>query len=178
MTPRQWQYLVAAAWLAAAVLVQYSVLSRLPFPAPDLVACAVVGVALACGRTTGTIAGFVTGLVSDILPPADGLIGSGALTLVVVAYIAGGVRDPRGMAPFERGALVAGLTGLAGVLDWVLGAALIAAPAAPAAVLPLIVLIAVLTGIVALVMVPAIGSTVRRAGGGARRPRRLGPVSG
>ena len=178
MTPRQWQHLVAALWLLGAVLVQFTVMARLPMAAPDLVVCAVVAVALAGGRTPGVVAGFVTGLAMDVLPPSDGLIGAGALTLVVVAYIAGGVRDPRGMAPLERFGLVAGLAVLASVMQWTISAVLTASAPAPAAVLPSALLGALLTGVVALPLVPAIGATVRRAGGGSRRHRRLGPVGG
>ncbi len=178
MTPRQWQLTTAGVCVAVAVLLQFTVLARLPFAAPSLVTAAVIGVAMACGRTAGPVAGFCAGLALDVLPPADGLVGASALALVVVGYLAGRVRDPRGLAPLQLLAVVAGLAMLAGAGQWLLATILSAGAPGPGQVLPALLISSVLTGIVGLAVVPGIGAAVRRAGGTERRRRRPRAVIG
>jgi rod shape-determining protein MreD len=74
-----------------AVLVQLTVLPLLGLPGatPDLVAVTVIGLGLVGGPVRGTIAGFAAGLLLDLLPPADGVLGLSAVLLVVVGYLAG-----------------------------------------------------------------------------------------
>lgn len=74
-----------------AVLVQLTVLPLLGLPGatPDLVAITVVGLGFVGGPVRGTVAGFAAGLLIDLLPPADGLLGLTAVLLVVVGYLAG-----------------------------------------------------------------------------------------
>jgi rod shape-determining protein MreD len=61
----------------------------LPGATPDLVAVTVIGLGLVGGPVRGTIAGFGAGLLLDLLPPADGLLGLSAVLLVTVGYLAG-----------------------------------------------------------------------------------------
>ncbi|MGD9956199.1 MAG: rod shape-determining protein MreD [Candidatus Nanopelagicales bacterium] len=74
-----------------AVIVQLTVLPLLGLPGatPDLVAVTVVGLGLVGGPVRGTIAGFGAGLLLDLLPPADGLLGLTAVLLVTIGYLAG-----------------------------------------------------------------------------------------
>lgn len=74
-----------------AVLVQLTVLPLLGLPGatPDLIAVTVIGLGLVGGPVRGTIAGFAAGLLLDLLPPADGVLGLSAVLLVVVGYLAG-----------------------------------------------------------------------------------------
>jgi rod shape-determining protein MreD len=81
----------------AAVVLQTSVLDRLPFPGgfpPDLVLVLVVTLALASGPLAGTVIGFGAGLALDIAPPATGLLGLSALVFCAVGYACGRVRGP------------------------------------------------------------------------------------
>jgi rod shape-determining protein MreD len=69
---------VLAAVLLLAALVQDSVVVRLSWPGPgepQLPALAVLGVALTAGPRAGMVAGFGTGLVLDLLPPATHALG-------------------------------------------------------------------------------------------------------
>jgi hypothetical protein len=73
MTPRQWQVVTAGLIVALSVLLQFVVISRLPWLGASLVVCAVAGVGMAGGQTFGAVAGFSAGFALDVLPPADGL---------------------------------------------------------------------------------------------------------
>lgn len=127
MTPRDLRALFAAALILAAALVQTVVLARLPLPgaAPDLTLVVVVGLAMAGGSSFGAYSGFGAGLLLDVLPPAAGTVGVSALALTLVGWLAGRVRDPRGLAPAEAAGLVAGLSGLAFAIEsglaWLMG---------------------------------------------------------
>lgn len=80
-----------------AVIVELTLLSRLGLPGatPDLVIVTVVSIALAMGPTQGAIAGFAAGLLIDLAPPADTLLGVNAIVYVVIGFITGYVIDPR-----------------------------------------------------------------------------------
>jgi rod shape-determining protein MreD len=88
--------LLATVLLATALVLQLTLLSRLRLPGatPDLVTVVVVALALAFGPGTGAVAGFAAGLALDLVPPADGVVGTTALVLAVVGYAAGSVLDP------------------------------------------------------------------------------------
>jgi hypothetical protein len=127
VTPRQWQFITVAMLVVAAALLQSVVAARLPLPGPPLgIAVAVViGIGLATGANVGAIAGFSSGLLLDVMPPAHGPLGLSALMLLMVGALAGRVRDPRGLAPAQLAGLAAGLAGLSWMtsqaLLWVLG---------------------------------------------------------
>jgi len=81
--------------LAAALLVQLTVVNRLPLPgggAPDLVLLAVVALGLCGGPAAGAITGFGAGLALDIAPPGSYLIGEYALVFCLVGYFCGWLR--------------------------------------------------------------------------------------
>ncbi|RJL34535.1 rod shape-determining protein MreD [Bailinhaonella thermotolerans] len=74
------------------LVVQVSVLNRLPLPggiAADLLLVEVVAIGLCRGAFTGTVSGFVIGLVSDAAPPADHPLGYYALVFCVTGFLAG-----------------------------------------------------------------------------------------
>lgn len=85
----------AAAVVVGALLLQLTVLSRMPLPGatPDLVLVVVVVLAVLGGPAEGAVVGFLTGLALDLVPPADGTIGRWALVLTVVGYAAGHARS-------------------------------------------------------------------------------------
>jgi len=83
--------LLATALLGSAALLQSVVLTRLPFPGatPDLLLLVLVGLALRHGPSSGAATGFATGLLLDLLPPADGTVGQWALVMTLVGFLAG-----------------------------------------------------------------------------------------
>jgi rod shape-determining protein MreD len=77
--------------LLTAVLVQLTVLPLLGLPGatPDVVAVTVIALGFVAGPIRGAVAGFAAGVLIDLLPPADGVLGLTAVVLVVVGYLAG-----------------------------------------------------------------------------------------
>ncbi|MBI1378639.1 MAG: rod shape-determining protein MreD [Frankiales bacterium] len=106
------------AWLRAtlqvvlvltALILELTVLPLLHLPGatPDLLAVTVIALGFVGGPVRGAVTGFLAGVLLDVVPPSDGVLGLTAVVFVVVGYLAGllGVR--------ERGAfLTVGLTGL------------------------------------------------------------------
>lgn len=92
MRPSRW--LLAVVVLVTALLLQVTVLSRLPLPGatPDLVLLVVVALGLADGSAYGAGCGFGVGLALDLVPPADHTVGMWAFVLTVVGYAAGYAR--------------------------------------------------------------------------------------
>jgi rod shape-determining protein MreD len=81
--------------IVTAVIVQLTLLSRLGLPGatPDLVVVTIVAIALALGPTQGAVAGFVGGVLVDLAPPGDSLLGVNAIVYVAIGYLT--VIDPR-----------------------------------------------------------------------------------
>jgi rod shape-determining protein MreD len=68
------------------------VVARLSWPGPgepQLAALAVLAVALAAGARAGAVAGFGTGLLLDLLPPATHALGQWAFVLCLLGYVVG-----------------------------------------------------------------------------------------
>jgi rod shape-determining protein MreD len=83
--------IILAVALFAAVVIQLTVVNRLPLPgatAPDLVLLLVAAIAVATGPATGAVAGFAGGLALDIAPPAAHYAGEYALVFCLVGYAA------------------------------------------------------------------------------------------
>ena len=84
--------LLSVLLVLAAVVLQLTVLDRLPLPgdvSPDLVLLVVVALALSSGPMAGMITGFLAGLALDIAPPSDHLVGVYALVFCLVGYFCG-----------------------------------------------------------------------------------------
>lgn len=81
--------LVAGAGIAVAVLLQGTLLARLPLPggSPNLVLLLVIAVALAAGPSAGLGCGFAAGLVVDLL--SDHPFGLLAVCLALTGFAAG-----------------------------------------------------------------------------------------
>ena len=103
---------LGAALLLAALVVELSLLTRLPLPGatPDLVLLVVVALGLGLGASSGAVAGFLAGLSLDLVPPADGVLGRWALVLCVVGYLAGLGQDAGERSPVLPVLLVAVLS--------------------------------------------------------------------
>jgi rod shape-determining protein MreD len=83
---------LSAAVLGVALMLQLTVVNRLPLPgagAPDLVLLAVVALGLCGGPAGGALTGFCAGLALDIAPPGSYLIGQYALVFCLVGYLCG-----------------------------------------------------------------------------------------
>jgi len=80
--------LALAVILLAAVVLQLTVVNRLPLPAayPDLVLLAVTAIAVCTGTLPGTLAGFAGGLALDVAPPASHYAGEYALVFCLAGY--------------------------------------------------------------------------------------------
>lgn len=85
--------LLGVATVVTAVLLQVTVVGRLPLPgaAPDLVLVLVVGFALAEGPMAGMTTGFAAGLLADGLSAHE--MGRLALACAVVGYVTGMLQD-------------------------------------------------------------------------------------
>jgi rod shape-determining protein MreD len=113
VTPRR--FLLGAATVLTALLLQDTVISTLPLPgaAPDLLLVLVVAYALVEGPLSGMTTGFVAGLLADSL--ADHALGRLALVYAVVGYATGFIEDDT-----ERSTLVPFLAVAAGAVGGVL----------------------------------------------------------
>jgi rod shape-determining protein MreD len=125
--------LVAAALpvaLFAAVVVQLTVVNRLPLPggdAPDVVLLLVAAVAVTSNTMTALLTGFAGGLALDIAPPVSHYAGEYALIFCLVGYLAarvmaaisaasgGAERDPSICLAVIAVAAAAGEAGKAGL---------------------------------------------------------------
>jgi rod shape-determining protein MreD len=117
--------LALAVILLAAVVLQLTVVNRLPLPAayPDLVLLAVTAIAVCTGPLPGMLAGFAGGLALDIAPPASHYAGEYALIFCLAGYGAAramraiydltGERDPVTMFTVMAVAAAAGEAGKA-----------------------------------------------------------------
>jgi rod shape-determining protein MreD len=74
---------------------------------PDLALIVVVAASISRGQQFGVVVGFVTGLLVDLAPPSDHIAGRWALSLVVVAILAGRVRGDARSNPLAGLATVA-----------------------------------------------------------------------
>lgn len=91
------QALIIGGLILAAVIIEVTVLTRLGLPGatPDLVVVTIVAIALALGPTQGAVAGFTAGILLDLAPPGDTLLGVNAIVYVVIGFVTGVVVDPR-----------------------------------------------------------------------------------
>ncbi|MDT7549546.1 MAG: hypothetical protein QOE84_1940 [Actinomycetota bacterium] len=112
MTPRR--FLLGTATVLTALLLQETVVSRVPLPgaAPDLLLVLVVSYALIEGPLSGMVTGFIAGVLADSL--ADHQLGRLALVYALVGYATGFIEDDT-----ERSTLVPFLAMGAGALGGV-----------------------------------------------------------
>jgi rod shape-determining protein MreD len=87
--------LLSAVGVIAALVLQLTVVNRLPWPggaAPDVVLLVVVALGLYSSPAAGAVTGFLAGLSLDIAPPGSYLIGTYALAFCLVGYGCGRLR--------------------------------------------------------------------------------------
>ena len=155
---------LAVAVMIAAVVIQVTLLSRLPLPGatPDLVLVSVVALALAHGPGFGLTTGFGAGLALDLVPPADHEIGRWALVLALLGYAAGMARVETRRSAVVPVLVVAVAAGASVLLYAGFGALIVDAPVTWVAVSELVPT-AVLYGVVlSPFVVSAVLALVRR----------------
>ena len=84
--------------VVVAVVLQTAVLGQVAVDgvAPDVALVLVIAAALVRGPEFGAWVGFLAGVLVDLAPPADHLVGRWALAFVVVGFLAGRLgRRPR-----------------------------------------------------------------------------------
>lgn len=91
------QGLIIGTFTLLAVLLELTLLTRLGIPGatPDLVVVTVVAIALAMGPVQGAVAGFTAGVLLDLAPPGDTLLGVNAIVYVLIGIVTGAAVDPR-----------------------------------------------------------------------------------
>jgi rod shape-determining protein MreD len=87
------RFLLGAVSVVTALLLQVTIVGRLPLPgaAPDLVLVLVVAYALAEGPMSGLVTGWAAGLLSDAL--AAHQLGRLALAYAIAGYVTGMLQD-------------------------------------------------------------------------------------
>lgn len=95
MPPKIGRFVLAALLIVTSVVLQVSVLARLPLPGatPDLVLVVVGAWALRRGSIEGAIVGFAAGFALDLAPPSDGALGLTAFVFAIVGYLVGLAAD-------------------------------------------------------------------------------------
>jgi rod shape-determining protein MreD len=150
------QVVVIGGLVLAAVIIELTLLSRLGLPGatPDLVVVTIVAIALAMGPTQGAVAGFSAGILLDLAPPADTLVGVNAIVYLVVGYLTGMVVDPRDRTVPVMIGLVGLATGAATIgtaaLDALLGSPRVAWDEMPGMVLSSVLYAVVMAPVVVL----------------------------
>lgn len=88
--------------LLLSVAVQSAVIARwnLPGAVPDLVLVTMIAFAMRQLPQHGAQMGFLAGLLLDVAPPADGLIGLSALSMTVIGFLAATFRTDFGRSVF------------------------------------------------------------------------------
>lgn len=157
--------LLAAAVFVTALVLQASLIDRIPLPAgrPDLPLVCVAAFALTAGPTYGAVLGFVAGLAADILPPADHTIGRLALAYAVVGYLAGLLEDIEERSVLSTVVVVAGVSAAAVVLFAGVGALLGDGRITASAVARSLAATVIYDVILAPFVVPLVAAAVRRA---------------
>jgi len=107
--------LVPTALVVTALLLQVTLVNRIPLPNghPDLVVLVVVALALVRGPEYGALVGFTAGLLADVVPPADHTVGRLAFAYALVGYTAGLLEDAEERSVLVTVGVVAGASALA-----------------------------------------------------------------
>lgn len=159
--------LLLALLVVAAVVLQSTVVTRLPLPGspPDLVLVLVVVVGLVAGSRTGMLTGFAAGLLADLSGDAE--LGRLALVNVVAGYLAGLLQDDAEGSPLVAAAVAGGLAAV-GVLAYAAGGVLLSDPRVTGGALwRSLVSTVPYCAALAPVVFPLVGALLRRAD---RRP--------
>jgi rod shape-determining protein MreD len=104
---------MAAALVFVALIVQVTMINRLPFAVvPDLVLLVVIALAVTQGPAAGAVIGFCAGFAADLMPPSHHLLGQYALVMCVTGYAAGRGGEHAPMLTAAICAIVAPVVGI------------------------------------------------------------------
>jgi len=86
-----YKYLALIVTVLIGIIFQPTLLARLSLPGatPDLVLVIVCCWAITKGPAVGAIAGFIAGLLLDVVPPGNNLIGVASIFLALIGYAIG-----------------------------------------------------------------------------------------
>jgi rod shape-determining protein MreD len=86
-----YKYLALIVTVLIGIIFQPTLLARLSLPGatPDLVLVVVCCWAITKGPAVGAIAGFIAGLLLDVVPPGNNLIGVASIFLALIGYAIG-----------------------------------------------------------------------------------------
>ena len=157
--------LVSTAFVLTALLVQTTVVNRIPLPdgRPDLLVLVVVALALVRGPEYGALLGFVSGLLADVVPPADHTVGRLALAYAVVGYAAGLLEDAEERSVLATVLVVAACSAAAVVAYAGIGALLGDERITISALRSSLVATVIYDVVLAPFVVPAVSGAARRA---------------
>lgn len=150
--------LVIALLLILATALQSAVIARwnLPGAVPDLLLVTVLAFAMRQLPVHAAQMGFLAGLMLDVAPPADGLIGLSAFSLTVVAYLAATFRADLSRSVFGP-LLFAGAAGAAVVFMHAVIGGLLGDPTVMVSRTPLLMLSsAIYSLLLATIVVPIV----------------------
>ena len=154
--------MLGAALVLTSVLVETTVVTRLPLPgtAPDLALVVVIAFAFVEGPMSGMVTGFAAGLLADLL--ADHQLGRLALAYAAVGYVTGLTKDDTErstVAPF----LAVGLGAVTALVLFTVEGLLLADPRVTVAALGMSLFSAVSYDVVLTpFVVPVVGLLLRR----------------
>lgn len=157
--------LVSSAFVITALLVQVTILNRIPLPdgRPDLIVLVVVALALVRGPEYGALLGFAAGLAADVVPPADHTLGRLALAYAVVGYAAGLLEEVEERSVLATVLVVAGGSALAVIAYAGIGALLGDERITLAALGSSLLATVIYDVVLAPFVVPVVSGTARRA---------------
>jgi rod shape-determining protein MreD len=169
MRPRIRFLAIVIMMVVVAAVLQTTLLARVGLPGgnPDLLLLAVIAVGLATGPNYGAAVGFGAGMLADTLPPDLTTLGTSAMILAVVGYVAGSIDDPRGLAPAQLLALIAGLAISAATAQLLLAWLFADRGLDPSAAIVAILSSAAYTTALGMILIPTTVTGLRRIGGGA-----------
>lgn len=157
--------LVIVVVVLTAVIIQVALLNRLGLPgaSPALVTVVVIGFALVAGPLIGTVVGFGTGLLMDLIPPSIGVVGLTPMVYVLIAFLAGHVMVNHARPELLMVGAVIGFSVLSTVLLMVGGAVFGSIELTWLAIPRILLTDAIYSGILAVGAVPLISHLYRGA---------------
>lgn len=148
-----------------ATLIQPIFLARLTLPGAtiDLILVVVCAWAITKGPLVGAVAGFAAGLLIDLVPPTEPVLGLNSLALTVVGFTVGmlGVKPSKS---FFRPILVVALAGIILILLRATLISIFVSPIAFSRVSELLITQAIYTSLLAVFVIPLITWLDRKLG--------------
>ncbi len=158
------RWILVSALVVTALLVELTVLPLLHLPGavPDLLTVTVIAIGFAAGPIRGAVTGFAAGLLLDLVPPADGLLGLSAVMLVTVGYLAGLLGSETDRSPFSTVGLTSVLSAVVVLGQAMVGGIVLDPRVSWDRVPGLVLTAAAYAAVLAAFVVPTVGALWRR----------------